>query len=107
MTPGEDLRERVLDALAPLPVRSRRLFGGLGFYLEDRFFAVIFDGVLYFRTDDETRPAYVQRGMPPLQPRHRPRGPRTVDRHFEVPPGVLADPTLLREWALRASSVRV
>jgi hypothetical protein len=41
--------------------------------------------------------------MQPLQPRHRPRGPRTVDRNVEVPSEVLTDADLLREWALRAA----
>jgi hypothetical protein len=41
--------------------------------------------------------------MPTLQPRYRPRGPKTVDRNFQVPPDVIADADLLRHWAIRAS----
>ena len=41
--------------------------------------------------------------MQALQPRYRPRGPKTVDRNFEVPADVLADEDALREWALRAA----
>ncbi len=62
--------------------------------------------MFYFRTDDESRAAYTARGMPALQPKYRPRGPKTVDRHFQVPPDILADASLLREWALRAAEVR-
>lgn len=81
------------------------MFGGRGFYLGDKFFGVIFSGTLYFRTDDGSRAGYTKRGMPALQPpQHRPRGPRTVDRNFQVPPEVLADERLLKEWALRAAS---
>lgn len=99
----DDLRDRVFDALGGLPVRSRRLFGGHGLYLGDKFFAVISDGKLYFRTDEASRPAYRERGMPPLQPRHRPRGPKTVDRNFQVPQAILDDADALRTWALRAA----
>lgn len=99
----EELRDRVVGALGDLPVRSRRLFGGYGLYLQDKFFAVISDGNLYFRTDEASRPAYTQLGMQALQPRHRPRGPKTVDRNFRVPNAILNDAGQLREWALRAA----
>jgi hypothetical protein len=60
------------------------------------------NGKVYFRTDDESRADYPQRGMPALQPRHRQRGPRTVDRNFEVPPDVLENAVTLCDWAMRA-----
>jgi DNA transformation protein len=100
------LRDEVLEKLQPLPVTSRAMFGGFGLYLEGKFFAVISDGVLYFRTDDDSRPAYVERGSQPLQPKYRPRGPKTVDRNFTVPDDVLADADTLREWATRAAAAK-
>ena len=100
------LRDEVIEKLQPLPVTSRAMFGGYGLYLEGKFFAVISDGKLYFRTDDDSRPAYLERGMQPLQPKHRPRGPKTVDRNFTVPDDVLADAGLLREWAGRAANAK-
>jgi DNA transformation protein len=103
---NEELLTTVLDRLQPLPVTARSMFGGKGLYMDGRFFAVIFDGVPYFRTDDESRREYTSRGMPALQPKYRPRGPKTVDRHFQVPPGVLAKPAVLRKWALRAADVK-
>ena len=82
------------------------MFGGHGLYFEGAFFGVISDGRLYFRTDYESRADYVGRGMSALQPKHRPRGPKTVDRNFEVPPDVFADAATLRSWALRAARAR-
>jgi TfoX/Sxy family transcriptional regulator of competence genes len=83
------------------------MFGGKGLYFDGTFFGVIFDGVLYFRTDDESRADYTSRGMPALQPpAHRPRGSKTVDRNFQVPPEVLADASLLREWAVRSAQAK-
>jgi DNA transformation protein len=103
----EELAALVLERLQPLPVTVRKMFGGRGLYLGDRFFGTIYGGVLYFRTDEEIRADYTSRGMPALQPPpHRPRGPKTVDRNFQVPPDVLADAALLREWALRAAAAK-
>jgi TfoX/Sxy family transcriptional regulator of competence genes len=75
----------VLEQLASLDVTARARFGDLHLYLGDSFFGLIAGGRIYFRTDDESRAECVDRGMEPLQPADRPRGPRTVDRHFEVP----------------------
>jgi DNA transformation protein len=99
-------RDHLLAALDGLPVRARAMFGGIGLYMEDAFFCVISEGRTYFRTDDESRSDYTSRGMEALQPRHRPRGKHTVDRNFEVPPDVLSDTELLREWAQRAAAAR-
>jgi DNA transformation protein len=93
----------LLGAPSPLGVRARGMFGGHGLYLGDKFFGLVYDGHVYFRTDEFSRPDYTSRGMPPFQPNNRPIGPRTVPRNFQVPPDVLADSELLAEWALRAS----
>ena len=103
---NEELLPIVLERLQPLPVTVRSMFGGKGLYMDGVFFAVIFDGVLYFRTDDASRKDYTSRKMPALQPKYRPRGPKTVDRHFQVPQGVLAKPAILRRWALRAAEAK-
>jgi DNA transformation protein and related proteins len=98
----EQLRDYVLEALEPIGVRARATFGGHGLYLGDKFFGVISEGRLYFRTDEDSREEYSTRGMTALQPMNRSRGPKTVDRNFEVLPGVLESPAMLTEWALRA-----
>lgn len=102
-----DLLAVVLERLEPLPVATRSMFGSRGLYLEDKFFGIITDGKVYFRTDEESRSDYRERGMTALQPpKHRPRGPKTVDCNFEVPPEVLANQALLKEWAIRASQAK-
>lgn len=48
----------VLDQLRPSgSVTARRMFGGVGLYLDGVFFAII-DDTLYFKVDDVTRPDY-------------------------------------------------
>jgi DNA transformation protein len=93
----------VLSALEPIGARSRAMFGGHGLYSGHKFFGLLNHGRLYFRTDDQSRPEYVSRGMQPFQPNNRPIGPKTVPRNFEVPPAVFADPEKLLAWAIRAT----
>ncbi len=89
--------------MAPLPVTTKRLFGLSGLCLDGQYFGFVSDGTLYFRTDEASRESYETRGMTAFQPRNRPRGPKTVDRNFQVPPDVLEDEDLLRTWAMRAA----
>ncbi len=97
------IRDIVVARLDPLPVTARNMFGGIGLYLEGRYFGLIFDGVLYFRTDATTRDQYLDRGMPAFQPPGRPRGPKTVGRNFRVPIEVMADAATFRAWAVQAA----
>jgi len=103
---NDELLATVLERLQPMPVTVRSMFGGKGLYFDGKFFGVIFDGVLYFRTDGGSRADYTSRKMPALQPKYRPRGPKTVDRHFRVPPTILARPASLRKWAERAAKAK-
>ena len=102
----EDLRDFLIEQLHDLDgVSTRAMFGGHGLYLDGRFFTIISGGRIYFRTDEKSRRAYTARGMTALSPPHgRPRGPRTVDRNFELPPEILEDPAQLVLWARRAAA---
>jgi DNA transformation protein len=78
-------------------LRSRAMFGGVGLYADDVFFALLDDDVLYFKVDDATRPRYEARGMKPFQP------PGEISfSYFRVPGGVLEDVEELRGWAEEA-----
>ena len=102
----EDLHDYLLEQLRNLEgVSARPMFGGHGLNLDGRFFGIVSDGRIYFRTDEASRSEYLDRGMTALQPpAGRPRGRGTVDRNFEPPPEVLGDPELAVEWARRAAA---
>lgn len=102
--PDHSFVDYVLEQLAPLDLTSKPLFGGRGFYLHGNFFGFVADDRLYFRTDDHSRPDYLSQGMTAFHPPGRPRGPRTVDRNFEVPPDILEDAPTLRTWAEQAAA---
>jgi DNA transformation protein and related proteins len=44
------------------------MFGGVGIYGGELFFALIDDDTLYFKVDESTRPEFEARGMGPFQP---------------------------------------
>ncbi len=89
----------ILDQLSLVrPITSRRMFGGIGLYQGETFFAIIDEGRLYFVTDDVTRPAYEERGMKPFQ--YAPG--KFIHTYYEVPVDVLEDDRELCDWARAA-----
>jgi DNA transformation protein len=101
MARDDSFKDYVMDNLADLrPVRCRPMFGGHGFYLADRFFGIIYRGHLYFRTDDKSRAAYVERGAAPF----RPRTGLGLAMYYEVPADIVDDPDQLTAWARRAAA---
>lgn len=46
----------------PASARSRRMFGGYGLYVDDLFVAIVADGVLYLKADEQTRAAFEEAG---------------------------------------------
>lgn len=94
----------VLEQLArALPaVRSRRMFGGVGIYSNDLFFALIDDDAVYLKTDATTQQDFEARGMGPF----RPAGDdgETMAYH-QLPEDILESPEALRLWADKALAV--
>lgn len=95
-------KEFVLDQLAGLgQLKCRAMFGGHGIYHRDVFFAIVFEGRLYFKTTSATRPSYEQEGMTPFQPNSK----QTLKNYFEVPPHLLDSADALISWARQAVAV--
>jgi DNA transformation protein and related proteins len=91
----------VLDQLDGLgALRSRRMFGGVGLYCDDAFFALIDDGVLYLKVDDRTRSRYTRRRLQPFAPDGMPSM-----SYYPVPASILEDADQLRVWAREAVEV--
>src|SRR5688500_11833581 len=95
----DGFNDYVLDQLGDLgDVGTRSMFGGYGVYRGDDFFGIVFDGRLYFRTDESTRDAYIAQGSGPFQPTPRQR----LKNYYEVPADVIEDRAQLVEWAREA-----
>ena len=78
------------------------MFGGVGIYSADLFFALIADDVLYFKTDTSTRPEIEARGMRPFRPFGDDGG---TMQYYQVPEDLLEDPEALRPWAEKAVDI--
>lgn len=103
----DEATRHVVELLSPLgPISARRLFGTWGLYLEDRIFAIVHTGVVYFRTSTDTVARYLDAGSQPFLYR-RADGRSTVLQYHEVPADVLEDGDVACAWAYEAASLEV
>lgn len=102
MSVSSNYRTYVVDQLGALPgLSTRRMFGGIGLYSGEWFFALIDDDVLYFKVDDANREDYTSRGMKAFMP--FPGQPSLG--YFQVPPEVIDEAENLTRWARRSVEV--
>ncbi len=103
MAVSDGFRDFVEEQLGRVrPVRLRAMFGGIGVYAGDAFFAVIADDVLYFKVDDVNRPDYEVLELEPF----RPFGPGTTPmQYYTVPGDALDDVEMLETWMEAAIAV--
>ena len=104
MSVSPSYRTFVLEQLGRcgLRIRGRSMFGGVGLYAEELFFALIADDELYFKVDDNTRPDFEARGLEPFRP-YGEHG--EVMGYYRVAEDLLEDPEELRVWADKAVAV--
>jgi len=96
-------RDFVLDQLHDLPgLTCRSMFGGYGLYVQGVFFAILYDGRAYFRTDATSRAEYLTRGMEVFRPNDK----QTLKNYYEVPAEILEDAETLCAWARAALRAR-
>lgn len=103
MAVSEEYRQHVLRGLAAVAVvTDRRMFGGLGLYAQQRFFALVDNDVLYLKADDATRGDFEAIGMG----RFRPFG---IDGpamdYYQLPERILDHPAELMDWVTKAIGV--
>ncbi len=94
--------EYVLDVLSPLGnIKSRKMFGGVGFYKDGIFFALIADEILYFKVDDVTRSDYEAYDSKPFS--YEGKNKKTVVMsYWEVPVDILENQDKLAAWVHQA-----
>jgi DNA transformation protein len=84
------------------PIVTRRMFGGVGIYSSDIFFAIIDNDVLYLKTDDSNRKDFERAGAGPFRPAGD--GGETM-MYYSVPVAVLEDADELAVWGRKAIAV--
>jgi DNA transformation protein len=91
-----------LEQVAP-DIRAKRMFGAVGIYSGDDFFAVIDSDRLYFKVDDQTRPRFESEGMKPAE--IVTDGEVVKLNYWEVPLGAIEAPDELKSWVKDAVAV--
>jgi DNA transformation protein len=99
--PDDTFKEFVLDQLGALPeLRARAMFGAHGIYSGDKFFGILDEGRLFFKTDAASAADYTSRGMGAFT--YESKGKVLTMAYHEVPPDVLENAPELTAWARRA-----
>lgn len=102
MSVSSGYRTYILDQLAGVAaLNTRRMFGGVGLYSGESFFALIDDDVLFFKVDDSNREDYVSRGMRAFMPIP---GKASMG-YYQVPEDVIEEADELVRWARRSVAV--
>ena len=97
----DSFKEFVLDQLSALPeLRAKAMFGAFGLYSGEKFFAILDEGRLFFKTDEQSQADYTSRGMGAFT--YEMKGRVLTMSYFEVPPDVLENAQELVAWARRA-----
>jgi len=78
-------------------VRSRRMFGGRGFYVDELFVALIAYDRLYLKADAQTRPAFEAAGCAPFM--YDGAGKSVTMGYFSAPDDAMESPALMQPWA--------
>jgi DNA transformation protein len=89
---------------------ARAMFGGHGLYVDGTIVGIVVADVLYLKTDEETRQAFIERGGGPFEYKTR-KGVIEGTSYYQPPEEALESPEAMREWlrlamgaALRAAS---
>jgi DNA transformation protein len=102
MAVSKEIEQDIVERLEKAgKVRSRRMFGGVGLYVDDAFCAIIGSdaGQLFLKADDSTRADYEREGMRIFGT------PKGTMSYYAVPDRVFEDPKLLRKWVRAAVAV--
>lgn len=92
--------EFVLETLQTWrPVSAKRMFGGHGIYHAGVMFALVADGTLHLKVDEESRGAFEAAGLPPFV--YEAKGRRVSLSYYRAPDAMLDEPDVAREWAER------
>lgn len=93
--------ELLCDLLAPLGVIIiKPMFSGSGVYADGQFFALIFDGKLYLKSDASTAARYDAEGLQPFS--YTAKSKLVTTSYRQAPERLYDDPDEMLEWAREA-----
>ncbi len=93
-----DFIDYLSEVLQPLgQVRSKRMFGGVGLYINELFCAIIANDCLYFKGDEQNEAEFAQAKCPPFT--YEKDGKLFSMRYYKVPDAAHDDPAEMVRWA--------
>jgi DNA transformation protein len=99
MAVTESFKEFIVDQLSELGhFETKKMFGGVGFFIEGQVIAGIMDDVFMMKVTDGNRADFEAKGMSQWSP----PGRNMKMPYYEVPQDILNDKTLLKEWSIKA-----
>ena len=99
MAVSDGFAAHVRELLAGMgALRTRRMFGGAGVYLDDLMFGLIADETLYFKADADTRPAWEAAGSEPFSFAYK-DGRREITSYWRLPASASDDADEAQRWA--------
>jgi DNA transformation protein len=81
-------------------VQARAMFGGHGLYHQGLMFALVADGRLFLKVDEQTVGDFERRGLGPFT--YESRGKVATLKYREAPPEVMDEPDHMASWARQA-----
>jgi DNA transformation protein len=103
---SDSFATHVKDQLAGLgQLTMRRMFGGAALYCDGFVFAFLDEDVLYLKTDEPGRAAFVDEGMGPFSFVAKDGELIMAHAYYRAPERLLDEPDEMRTWALRAVAV--
>ncbi len=94
--------EQAQDLFHPFgAIRVKKMFGGAGVYCDELFFAIMDDGAIYFKADDETRKAFEGRGLSQFTFEMK-DGSSASMSYYAAPEEIFDDEDELRRWTTLA-----
>lgn len=91
----------LLEMLQPLgSIEAKTMFGGFGIYRHGLMFGLVSQGTFYLKADDENRPDFEARGLPPFT--YKRKGKELSMSYFQAPPEAMDNVEELCKWAQKA-----
>jgi DNA transformation protein len=104
MPVSDSYRTFVLEQLGRVVsrIRSKSMFGGVGVYSGEHFFALVDNDTLFFKVDDTNRHDFIAARMKAWSPFD---DGKEMRGYYELPAELLEDPDELRPWVEKAVAV--
>jgi DNA transformation protein len=98
---SDEFIDYVMELLGPFgTVRTRRMFGGYGVYLDGLMFALVFEDALYLKADVMNRVEFEQAGCEIFG--YTRQGRRATLNFFRAPEDAMDAPQMMLPWARSA-----